>query len=182
MMCRIRITACMLAIIGLLPNLSGAWEPDPEDKLQIRAAAEVERLRVKYPQLQKYFDEAAAYAIYPGVGRLAFGFGAVFGRGVLIEDDQVIGTTNQWQVTIGFDFGAQLHSQIFFFQDDVILEELKGNTWEFQGRGSIVVIAVGASGDPGYKPEVAVFSRTKGGLQVEAAVGVGRFGYKPLQE
>jgi lipid-binding SYLF domain-containing protein len=169
----------LLSTAFLLPGIAVAWEPDRNDKMQLKAAAEVERILRKSPELQKYFDEAVGYAIYPTMGRIGAGFGFAYGKGLVVEDDVPIGTSSNWLASIGFEFGFQFHSQILFFQDTLIFDELKSGTWEFQGRASIVLVATGAAGNPGYKPEVAIFSRTKGGLMVEVAAGAGKLSFKP---
>jgi lipid-binding SYLF domain-containing protein len=133
------------------------------------------------PKLQQYFDEAHGYAIFPTVGRIAAGFGVVFGGGLVIEQGRLVGSTQLLMGALGFDFGAQLHSQIIFFQDEEIMNEFKTFGWEFQGRGSIVLVTLGASVDPGYKPPVAIFSRTRGGLMIELAAQAGKYFYSPLK-
>jgi lipid-binding SYLF domain-containing protein len=175
---RILLTVLLLAFAS--PSVAADWEPDPSDQRQVAAAAEIARMLAKQPKLQKYFDEAYGYAIFPTVGRIAAGFGFVYGRGLVIEQGQLVGSTNQYKGALGFDFGAQLHSQIIFFQDAEIMDEFKTFGWEFEGRGSAVLIAVGASVDPGYKSSVAIFSRTKGGLMVELAAHLAKYTYRPL--
>jgi len=169
-----------LLLVLALPSLGADWKPDPNDKRQVTAAAEIERMLAKQPKLQKYFDEAHGYAIFPSVGRIAVGFGFVYGSGFIIEQGELVGRTSQFKGALGFDFGAQLHSQIIFFQDAEIMDEFKTFGWEFEGRGSAVLIVIGASADPGYKSRVAIFSRTKGGLMVELAAHLAKYTYQPL--
>jgi lipid-binding SYLF domain-containing protein len=175
---RILLTVLLLAIAS--PSVAADWEPDPSDQRQVSTAKEIARMLTKQPKLQKYFDEAYGYAIFPTVGRVAAGFGFVYGRGLVIEQGQLVGSTNQYKGALGFDFGVQLHSQIIFFKDAEIMEEFKTFGWEFEGRGSAVLIAVGTSVDPGYKSRVAIFSRTKGGLMVELAAHLAKYTYRPL--
>jgi len=134
----------------------------------------------RQPKLQKYFDEAYGYAIFPNVGRIAAGLGFVYGSGLVIEQGQLVGRTRQFKGALGFDFGAQLHSQIIFFRNAEIMKEFQAYGWEFEGRGSVVLIVIGASTDPGYKSQVAIFSRTKGGLMVELAAHLAKYTYRPL--
>jgi len=177
----IRILLSALFLTTAWPSLAADWEPDPDDKQQVAAAQEITRMLAARPKLQKYFDEAHGYAIYPTVGRVAAGFGFVYGRGLVIEQGRLVGRTSQYMGALGFDYGAQLHSQIIFFQDEEIMNEFKTFGWEFKGRGSAVLIAFGASVDPGYKSQVAIFSRTKGGLMIELAVHLAKYTYRPLQ-
>jgi lipid-binding SYLF domain-containing protein len=175
----ILLTALLLA--AAWPVVAADWAPDPHDETQVKAAAEIDRMLKARPKLQKYFDEAYGYAIFPTVGRIAAGFGFVYGSGLVVEQGTLVGRTSQYKGALGFDYGAQLHSQIIFFQDEEIMNEFKTFGWEFDGRGSAVLIAAGASVDPGYKSRVAIFSRTKGGLMIELAVHAGKYFYWPLK-
>ncbi len=177
----LRTLLTIILLATALPVAAADWQHDPGDKRQVAAAKEISRLLVSQPKLQKYFDEAYGYAIFPSVGRIAAGFGLVYGSGLVIEQGQVVGRTRQFKGALGFDYGVQLHSQIIFFQDAEILEEFKTFGWEFEGRGSAVLITIGASVDPGYKSKVAIFSRTKGGLMVELAAHLAKYTYRPLK-
>jgi len=177
----IRTLLTALLLVTAWPSLAADWKPDPDDKQQVAAAQEIARMLAARPKLQKYFDEAHGYAIFPTVGRIAAGFGFVYGRGLVIEQGRLVGRTSQYMGALGFDYGAQLHSQIIFFQDEEIMNEFKMFGWEFKGRGSAVLIAIGASVDPGYKSRVAIFSRTKGGLMIELAVHLAKYTYRPFQ-
>jgi lipid-binding SYLF domain-containing protein len=180
MMTLIRTLLTVSLLATALPGLAGDWEPDPGDKRQVSAAQEIERMLAARPKLQKYFDEAHGFAIFPTVGRIAAGIGIVYGRGLVIEQGQLVGRTNQYKGALGLDFGAQLHGQIIFFQDEEIMNEFKTFGWEFEGRGSAVAVVFGASVDPGYKSRVAIFSRTKGGLMIELAAHLAKYTYRPL--
>lgn len=178
-----RIFAVLATLVAtVMPEIAVSWEPDEADERQVRAAAEIEQMLAARPQLQSYFDEAYGYAIFPGVVRIAAGFGAVYGSGMVIEMDRLVGTTWQIQGNLGFTFGGQLHSQVIFFRDADILEEFKTGRFEFQGRASALLITLGGAVDPGFKSQVAIFTRTRGGLMVELAAAATKFGYKPLQE
>ena len=172
------LTTLLLAIAW--PCVAADWKPDLSDKQQVAAAEEITRMLAKRPKLQEYFDEAYGYAIFPRVGRFAAGIGFVYGRGLVIEQGQLVGHSSQFKGAIGFDYGVQVHSQIIFFQNAEIMKEFQTYGWEFEGRGSAVLITVGASVDPGYKSQVAIFSRTKGGLMVELAVHLAKYTYRPL--
>ena len=163
------------------PEIAGGWEPDATDPAQVKAAAEIAKMLAAKPELQHYFDAAVAYAIFPGVVRVAMGFGAVYGRGLVIEEDRLVGRTSQMQGNLGMTFGVQVHSQIIFFRDAEILREFKTGRFEFQGRASAVLVTVGAATDPGFKSQVAIFTRTRGGLMIELAAAVAKYGYQPMR-
>ena len=173
-------TLVVILLIAGMPEMAASWEADATDQRQVKAAAEITQMLAAKPELQSYFDEAYAYAIFPSVLRVAAGFGAVYGRGLVIEQDRLVGQTSQIQGNLGFTFGGQMHSQIIFFRGAEILQEFKSGRFEFQGRASGVLIAIGASKDPGFKSQVAIFSRTRGGLMIELAAAVAKYGYKPV--
>jgi len=157
-----------------------AWEPDPESKAERRAAAAVERFR-KQPRTEHYFENAHSYAVLHSVGRLSLGFGGAYGRGFVFEQDRPTGTTRFWQLSSGIQAGGRYFSMIIFFKDEEALEYYKLGKFELMGTAGFSLATLGASKDPAYHKGVAIFSNTKFGLMVEAAVAGAKFTYKPLE-
>ncbi len=169
-----------LATVWIGCGVARAWEPDPESKAELRAAAAVDRFR-KQPRTEHYFDNAHGYAVLHSVGRLGFGFGGAYGRGFVVEQDRLIGKTSIWQFTSGIQAGAKYFSMIIFFQDKETLEYYQRGKLEFMGTASVSLATLGASKDPAYHKGVAIFTRTKFGLMGEAAVAGALLTYKPLE-
>ena len=168
------IVACLL-----IPVAANAWEPDPNDAAQVKAAAELEKYR-EDPKVQSFLDEAYGYAILPNFFRIAAGFGVNYGNGFVIEQGDLVGRVSTIQGTIGFTYGLEYHSQIIIFRDRETMEIFQRGRFEFQGRANAVLIAWGGAANPGFLPEVAIYSRTKAGLMLELAAIVSKYNYKSL--
>jgi len=173
------IEMAIVIAVMLVPPTAVAWEPDANDKAQVRAAAELEKYR-GHPKISAKMDEAYGYAILPTFFRVAAGVGVNYGRGLVVEQDELVGSVWTLQGTIGFTYGVEYHSQILLFRDAETMESFKSKLLEFQGRANGTLIAWGASADPGYLPGVAIYSRTKAGLMVELAAIVSAYPYKPF--
>lgn len=173
-----------LLIAGLaLGGAAGAgWTPDPESKRQRKSAAAVERIQRKMPKTERFFDEAYGYAIFHSVTRFGFGIGGAYGRGVVVERDEVIAHTSYWQFTSGIQAGLQVVSIIVFFKDRETLEYYKLGKLEFVGQAGFSLANVGATADPAYHEGVAVFTLTKGGLMGQATISGAKLTFKPLPE
>ena len=107
------------------------------------------------------------------------------------------------QVTIGFQLGGQVFSQIIFFEDERSFNSFTSGNFEFSAQASAVAITAGASAEAntgggafagisggrndattsnlsGYRKGMAIFTIAKGGLMYEAALGGQKYSYTPL--
>jgi lipid-binding SYLF domain-containing protein len=174
----------LIAVVFLatLPSLAAAdWAADPTDKVQVKASAAVEAFRENVPRTEPYFDEAYAYAIYPSITRVGFGFGGAFGKGVVVAGDAVTGRSKYWQFTSGIQAGAKNFSMIIFFRDKEALEYFQLGKTQFMGQAGIAVGTLGAAGTPGYNDGVAVVTMTRLGLMGEFTVSGAKFSYQALE-
>jgi lipid-binding SYLF domain-containing protein len=162
------------------PEMELRWTPDRNDKAQVRAYEELERYW-QNEKVRPYIDQAYGYAILPNFFRIAAGFGFNYGSGIVIEQDTLVGRASTWQGTLGFTYGIEYHSQIILFQNAETMAEWQKGRFEFQGRGSATLVAIGGAVNPGFKPAVAIFSREKAGLMVEAAAILAKYNYKPFK-
>ena len=158
------------------------WQADPTDDRQVKAAAAIEQLRERIPRTHFFFDEAYGYAILPSVTRIGVGFGGAYGRGIVIEQDAVIGTTSFWQFTSGIQAGAKNFSMIIFFKDKEALDYYKTGKLQFLGQAGIDLATIGAHGTPAFNDGVAIVTVTRLGLMAEFTISGGKFRYKPLEE
>ncbi len=178
---------CVL-IVGLLSfaiavgrDARAEWQPDPGDRLQVRAAAAVARFEQRMPRTERFFEEAYGYAVFPTIRRFGFGLGASWGPGLVIAQDRVVGTTKFRQFTSGIQAGVRVFSMIVFFKDEEALEHYKRGGWKFVGHSGVSFAKFGVSADAGYDSGVAIFTKTRGGLMFEAAISGARYPYRPLQ-
>ena len=153
------------------------------------------------PVVQPYFKNAYGYAVFPTIGKGGVGIGGAHGSGQVYVGDKVTGKTSMTQLTIGFQLGGQAYSQIIFFEDKRAYEEFTSGNFEFGAQASAVAITAGAqaqagttgaaaSASPGgsagaqakteYHKGMAVFTRAKGGLMDEAAIGGQKFSFEPI--
>jgi lipid-binding SYLF domain-containing protein len=163
------------------------WQPDPEVALQVDVAETMRTALEQQPELQRFFDEACAIAVFPRVVRVGLALGGGGGRGLLLTDDGVLGEVTQRALTLGFQAGAQSFRQLIFFRSCEAMEEFteSGNLgrWsgrlEFQGRAAVQAGRAGGAADPGFIGDVAIFSLSGRGLMVELAAGGVRYRFTP---
>ena len=168
-------------VLSLSPIATADWEADTGDRLQERAAAAITRIRTKVERSHPYFDDAYAIAVWPGITRIAFGFGGAYGKGVVIEQDQAVGTVSYWQGSSGIQAGAKNFAMVIFFKDKETLEGLKLGKIQFTGQAGVDVATVGAAGTPAYNKGVAIIPLTNVGLMAEFSAAGVKFNYKPYE-
>lgn len=148
-----------------------------------------------------FFDTSYGYAVLPSIGKAGIGIGGARGKGRVYEQGKTIGDTTMTQLTVGFQLGGQVYSQMIFFEDKRALDEFTSGNFEFGAQASAVAITAGASvattttgssaGVSGGKKDaatagkyykgIATFTVAKGGLMYEASIGGQKFSYKPKQ-
>lgn len=132
--------------------------------------------------LKGFFEKSAGYAVFPKVAKGAIGVGAAHGEGQVFEQGKLAGQTKLTQVTIGFQLGGQVYSEVIFFEDEKTLKDFKEGNVEFSAQVSAVAAAEGASKNAKYKLGVAVFTIARGGLMYEASIGGQKFSYDPYED
>ena len=131
------------------------------------------------PGLSKFFDNAAGYVVFPGIGKAGLGIGGAHGNGEVIAKGRgAIGKASMTQVTVGVQIGGQEYSEIIFLAEPVDLERFMSGGLELAAQVSAVAITAGAADGADYKDGVAVFTRTKSGMMAEASVGGQDFKYE----
>ncbi|MBT8442972.1 MAG: hypothetical protein KJO76_11340 [Gammaproteobacteria bacterium] len=170
----------ILLMCLLIPLTAWGWEPDPNDKQQVKAAAALEEYQ-KSDKIRARIDEAYGYAILPFFFRAAAGLGGAYGNGLVIEQNALVGEVWTIQGMIGFAFGGEFHSQIILFRNRETLELFKRGRFEFQGRANAAALVWGAGADPGFVPAVAIYTRTKFGAMIEVDAILSKYNYKSIQ-
>jgi lipid-binding SYLF domain-containing protein len=132
--------------------------------------------------MQSLFEDAYGYVIFPNIGKGAAGVGGAAGNGIVYQKGKPIGTAKMKQVSVGFQFGGQVYSEVIFFEDKAALDRFKSGKFEFAGQASAVAVTTGVSTNVKYRDGVMVFTQEKGGLMYEASVGGQKFNYKPFKK
>lgn len=173
------LAAVLLSIMPFGP--AAAFEPNLNSELELDVARAILNLKQRDPGVQKFFDNAAGYAVFPNIGKGGFMIGGAYGRGLVIVNEQVDGDSTMTQFTIGAQIGAQKYSLYIFFKDQVALEYFKRENFEFSAQATAVAVTAGAAANTSYDAGVAVFTIADGGLMAEATLGGQQFTYEPRE-
>jgi lipid-binding SYLF domain-containing protein len=179
---RSALIGVLLSALAVGPNAMADWQPDTSDEKQVKAQATIEKIKEKIPRSAMYFEEAYGFAILPSITRAAVGFGGAYGKGLVVEGDNLIGKTGFWQFTSGLQLGVNNFSMIVFFKDQEALEYFKAREIQFAGQAGLAVATFGVAGTPAYNEGVAIITMTRLGLLAEFSYGGLKFTYKDLQQ
>ncbi len=147
--------------------------------LSERVDTTITEYRQEDPGMDKFFDSARGYAVFPSVGKGGVGIGGAYGEGELFEQGQRVGRCTLTQGSIGFQLGGQSYSELIFFETKSRLDEFKNGAMTFTAQASAVAAKAGASATADYADGVAVFTKPKTGLMYEASIGGQKFSFEP---
>ena len=152
-----------------------------DDKSEL--TAEVKEAKAQFLKtdegLKAIFDKASGHVLFPSVAKGGLGVGAAKGTGQLFEKDKLMGEAKLTQVSIGFQAGGQVYSELILFEDKTSLENFKKGNFEFSAQVSAVAATAGVSKNAKYEHGVMVLTLAKGGLMYEASVGGQKFKFNP---
>lgn len=138
----------------------------------------IKSMKQKDPDVQKVFDKAFAWAVFPRISKAGIGIGGAGGNGRVYQRGKFIGTTTMSQVSIGFQLGGQVYGEVIFFQDEFTLNKFKNGKFELGANISAVVFDVGAAETAGFKDGTLVFVIPDAGLMYEATISGQKFTFK----
>lgn len=148
----------------------------------------------------RYFKNSYGYAIFPTIGEGGFIVAGGHGTGRVYVHGRYVGDTTMTQVSIGAQAGGQAYSQIVFFQNKRAFDAFTSGNFEFAADATVVAATAAAQAsagteganaglgtsdrnvgttNPGYFRGMTVFTITKGGAMLQAAVGGEKFSYTP---
>jgi len=129
------------------------------------------------PALKSHFSKAYGYAIFPKITKAGLGVGGAGGKGLVFQNNKVIGSAKMAQATLGLQAGAQQYAEVVFFENKEALDKFKSGKLKFSGQASAVALKDGASVDMAYQDGVAIFTKSTGGVMAEASLGGQKFTY-----
>jgi len=129
--------------------------------------------------LQTFLADSAGYAVFPNVGKGGLIVGGAHGKGLVYEKTKIVGQATMTQASIGAQVGGQTFAEMIVFETPAALNEFKAGKFELSAEASAVAAAEGASKTANYKRGVAVFTKPKEGLMVQASVGGQKFSFEP---
>ena len=177
-----KMIAALLALGINIGSAHAEWQANPDDERQVKAAKALGEFKDRIPGTDFFLDNAYGFAILPSIGRIAVGFGGSYGRGIVVEGDEMIGTTSLWQFSSGVQAGGKFFSMIIFFKDKEALDYYKTGKIQFLGDASVALATVGVQSTPSYNEGVAILSVNRFGLLAEFAASGAKFRYKPISE
>ena len=152
--------------------------------LQKEADLSIEKFKAADSDLQKFFTNAAGYAVFPSITKGGWVFGGAYGRGIIYETGAhgpaTTGYVDTTHATVGLQWGGQDFSEIIFLKTSEAVTNFKHGKMKFSATVSAVAARAGASKDIDYAHDVAVFTVGETGLMVEGAMGGQKFGFHPL--
>jgi lipid-binding SYLF domain-containing protein len=174
----------MLAVGGLMMACSdykesGGMTAQEREMDRIADARDaIEEFKDADPTMDRFFDTAYAYAVFPEVGKGAFVVGGAYGKGVVFRNGNAIGFATLKAGSVGAQIGGQSFREIVFFEDQGAFREFRNDRLEFSANASAVAATKGASAAADYDSGVAVFSQAIGGAMLEASIGGQSFDYE----
>ena len=179
----ILLQSCLTALPS---HAFGGWDPDEDAAKQSGTrhgsgdvAKAIAKLKSRDPGIQRFFDKAYGYVIFPTVGKGGIGIGGAYGEGQVFRRGRYIGDTSLTQVSIGFQLGGQAFVEIIFFKDKHTLNDFTDGNFELGAQASAVALKAGVSADADYSNGVAVFTAPKQGLMYEAVIAGQKFSFDP---
>jgi lipid-binding SYLF domain-containing protein len=180
----------VLALLSLMWALNAGameWQPDAAVPMQVAVSDTMREFHTRNPDLEPFFRDACAIAVFPKVFRIGLGLGGGGGRGLLLYNGAVHGEVSQGAFSLGLQVGGQSFRQIIFFRTCEAMREFTDNgnlgplsgRVELAGRASAQAGSSGASMDPGFTSDVALFSLARGGLMLELAAAGVRYRFTP---
>jgi len=169
------LTVAFLAALSLVLTARAA------DDLKAAAQQTIADLQSTDPSTKTYFDNAAGYAVFPGVAKGGLVVGAARGKGVVYERGKPIGMATMTQASFGAQAGGQSFAEVIFFETPHALEDFKSGKFEMGADVSAVAAAEGVGKTAQYKNGVMVFALSQKGLMVQASVGGQKFKYEPIK-
>jgi len=166
------------------------------------AAATLEECKATLSKMKELGDvpqmlaESYGYAILPSIGKGGIGVGGAGGTGCVFAGGEHTGNVSMGQVTIGWQLGGQVYSQIILFKNADVYTDFTKGQFEFGADATAVALTYGAeagastkgasasAGDTkavgSWKRGMAVYTLAKGGLMYEASIGGQKFKFTPL--
>jgi lipid-binding SYLF domain-containing protein len=184
-----RLQTCRYVVLAAAALLVGACDTQPAPKtaddakiLSDQVASSIQKFKSTDPSMDKFFNNAYGYAVFPAVRAAAVGIGGAYGQAEVYEKGKLVGYADLNQANVGASLGGQRYSEIVFFKDDGAMSTFKTTQVEFDARASAIAASAGAATTADYQKGVAVFTLPEGGLMFQAAIGGQKFRFTPLMK
>lgn len=183
----IRTILLTLSFFGLVFGNAYAqgWDPATASRKTTKRIDKAEYVAQEFrrvdPSIQRFFDNAYGYVVFPRIRKGAVGVGGARGSGILFQRGVPTRKARLTQYTVGLQFGGKVYSEIIFFRDQAAYERFNGGDFAFSAQATAVLTDNGVGATADYADDVAVFVREKSGALFEASVGGQNFSTRPLK-
>jgi len=147
------------------------------ETLHIEVQSTVDDFKTQDPTMQRLFDTAYGYAVFPEITTGGAGLAFAGGRGEVFVNHSVVGNAKVTQASIGAQLGGQKYSEIIFFESQGAYASFRSGELAFDARATAIAASHGAAATADYRNGVAVFTIPQGGLMFQAAVGGQKFSF-----
>jgi len=96
----------------------GGWNAD----LEKDAKEALKKMLEKTPKLESFKNKAYGYVVFPKITKAGIGIGGAAGRGIVYQNNTVIGSSKLKQASIGLQLGGQQYREVIFFENKEISE------------------------------------------------------------
>ena len=187
---RITMFVILMALVAVSPFVGSAVGDEYASAISVFQSS---------PEVQPFFKNCYAYAIYPTVGKAAVVVGGAFGEGKVYRQGKVTGTSKLVQASFGLQLGGKAFSEIVFLQDKRAYDTFTSGEFEFDATVAATAVTAGAEATAGttgktagatagpktgaqakteYHNGMATFVHSKGGLMAEMALGGQKFSFE----
>ena len=97
------------------------------------------------PEVQPFFKDCYAYAIFPTVGKAAFVVGGAYGEGKVLRQGKVTGIAKLMQASFGLQLGGKAFSEIVFLQDKRAYDTFTKGDFAFDAQAEAVAVTAVAA-------------------------------------
>ena len=140
--------------------------------------AGLQALVKEHPAMVKHFNSAYAYAYFPKITKGGLGVGGAGGKGLVVEQGSVIGSSSLMQATIGLQAGGQTYSELILFENKAALDRFTNEKYKLSAGASAVALKSGTGAELAYQDGVSIFTKSLGGVMAEASVGTQKFKFE----
>lgn len=174
------VTLLFCCCLSISPSYAG-WNPfrnKHKRSGEENAQRLIKELKAKDANIRKIFANAVGWAVFPEIGKAGMGIGGAAGNGRVYYKGKFIGTSTMTQLSIGFQLGGQVYSEIIFFQDENTLNKFKNGKFELGANVSAIIIDAGLGKEAGFKDGTIVLIKPQKGLMYEATISGQKFTFK----
>jgi lipid-binding SYLF domain-containing protein len=164
-----------LALLALAGCGSAPATPAEKADLTDDGQTRLRGLERDNPDLKATVDNSYGYAIFPSIAKGGLVFEAASGQGVVYEQNQYIGFAHLTLVNFGAVIGGEDYTELLVFKTKDAMADFEANRLKFDATASAVALKAGARADAKFVNDVAAFTKSNSGFDIDASIGGQQF-------